>query len=831
MTRQALVAAITAVLAVGLVQARGTALVSDLSITMTDGAATYTAGGSVAYTIAVGNAGPAGVVGAKVNDPVTALTQIASASWTCVGSGGATCTAGRVTGDIVDTVDMPVGGTVTYTLVVELKCDASGDLINQATVTPPTGTEDVVPDSNTAADTDTAATIVFVATDVGRDTDTCGASATPCKTIRWAIGKATAGNAIVVNPGTYNECVVLVPGIVLCGIGSTATGTVGAPVLDGAGKCDGVIPSPAGPVVQVFDKSTLRGFAIKNGGDSGVWGFGAVAIKNNVISGNKTSSTGGGIRLATGLALSDPQGKAEIKSNAILNNTSGSHGAGIFVDASASGIPSLVTIDGNALTTNTAGGTTAAFGGGIAVFMDTMSAADSSSVVMTNNTLDGNVAKNATGDAALAYGGGIFVATGAVHGLGTETVMIGGAGQGNRLRNSVSEGLGGGMSVRVKPAPGAKHTVDVVANSVTANTGKRGGGGAHLFVSAFDCIADATPDVVLRAFGNNQFLGNHAQGALSDPNAAGGGGIYAELFSTRTVASAILFEISGNSIESNDATTHGGGASLLAWADDDPGDGGAAAQTDAVISFHNNLVAKNAARDTTAGVPSGGGLYGRAVALGAQAHARLSQSFLTVADNETELGTGGLEWDDRLPSGSARATGATTLFDLSNSIVTGNDGYGVGYLAPLDPSTTVAFSYNDAFGNISGNYEAQLGDPTDTNGNISKDPELDKLFLPRICGPTVDRGDPAIAATNEPLPNGGLVNLGHLGNTTSATRTFPDVNSDETVDGLDVMGIAVSFSSVNGGSRYFRAADRDLNGIVDGQDLAYVSARYAQSCP
>ena len=173
MTRQALVAAITAVLAVGLVQARGTALVSDLSITMTDGAATYTAGGSVAYTIAVGNAGPAGVVGAKVNDPVTALTQIASASWTCVGSGGATCTAGRVTGDIVDTVDMPVGGTVTYTLVVELKCDASGDLINQATVTPPTGTEDVVPDSNTATDTDTAATTPMASTAETTATSAC----------------------------------------------------------------------------------------------------------------------------------------------------------------------------------------------------------------------------------------------------------------------------------------------------------------------------------------------------------------------------------------------------------------------------------------------------------------------------------------------------------------------------------------------------------------------------------------------------------------------------------------------------------------------------------
>ena len=95
----------------------------------------------------------------------------------------------------------------------------------------------------------------------------------------------------------------------------------------------------------------------------------------------------------------------------------------------------------------------------------------------------------------------------------------------------------------------------------------------------------------------------------------------------------------------------------------------------------------------------------------------------------------------------------------------------------------------------------------------------------------IDAGDPAIDATIEPQPNGGRVNLGHLGHTASATRTFPDVNSDGTVDGLDIIGIALSFNSLGGSPRYFIAADRDLNGVVDGEDLAYVSAFYAQSCP
>ena len=59
---------------------------------------------------------PSDVTGASVNDPVTSLPQVVGASWTCVAAGSASCTAGPVAGDIGDTVNLPVGGTVTYTL-------------------------------------------------------------------------------------------------------------------------------------------------------------------------------------------------------------------------------------------------------------------------------------------------------------------------------------------------------------------------------------------------------------------------------------------------------------------------------------------------------------------------------------------------------------------------------------------------------------------------------------------------------------------------------------------------------------------------------------------
>jgi hypothetical protein len=371
--------------------------------------------------------------------------------------------------------------------------------------------------------------------------------------------------------------------------------------------------------------------------------------------------------------------------------------------------------------------------------------------------------------------------------------------------------------------------VDIEANSISANTGTRGGGGAHLDVHAVDRTAGASPGIVLRV-ANTTFNGNHSQGTLADPNAAGGGGIYAELHADRSSAAAVSFEITGNTIQHNDAAPFGGGISVLASADDDPVNDGAVAPADAVIALRNDLIAANAAHDTTAEGVSGGGVHALLVARGGLATARLTQDFLTIASNQTELGSGGLEWEDLRPTDTLGLAGTTT-FELSNSIVSHNDGYGVGGTILPGAGTTVAVSYTDAFGNGSADYEAQLGVAPGTNGNISVEPLLDALFLPRLCGPTIDVGDPLIPATIEPLPNGGRVNLGHLGNTASATRTFPDTNGDGTIDGLDVSAVAVSFAAMSPDPRYYSPADRDFNLIVDGDDLAFVTAFFAQSCP
>jgi uncharacterized repeat protein (TIGR01451 family) len=135
---------------------------ADLSIAKTDGSTTATPGQTIMYTIAVSNAGPDDAFGATVSDTVPAA--ITGASWTCAGAGGGACTASGP-GSISDTVDLPVGASVTYTLTGTISPSATGSLANTAAVAVPGGFVDPAPADNSATDTDTliscsAATVV-----------------------------------------------------------------------------------------------------------------------------------------------------------------------------------------------------------------------------------------------------------------------------------------------------------------------------------------------------------------------------------------------------------------------------------------------------------------------------------------------------------------------------------------------------------------------------------------------------------------------------------------------------------------------------------------------
>jgi uncharacterized repeat protein (TIGR01451 family) len=123
---------------------------ADLSISNTDGLTEALPGATVTYTITASNAGPANVTGAVVAD--TFPPEVTGVSWSCMPTGGASCAA-TGTGNILDTVNLPPGGSVTYTALAHFAFSAVGNVINTASVAPPSGNTDPSPGNNSAADT------------------------------------------------------------------------------------------------------------------------------------------------------------------------------------------------------------------------------------------------------------------------------------------------------------------------------------------------------------------------------------------------------------------------------------------------------------------------------------------------------------------------------------------------------------------------------------------------------------------------------------------------------------------------------------------------------
>src|SRR6185503_3831726 len=124
---------------------------ADLAITKTDDATTFTPGLIQSYTIVASNAGPSNASGATVSDAFPAALN--RCNWTCAGAGG-TCTASG-SGDISDTVSLPAGGSVTYSVSCFSDSSATGTLSNTATVAAPAGVTDPDSANNSATDTDT----------------------------------------------------------------------------------------------------------------------------------------------------------------------------------------------------------------------------------------------------------------------------------------------------------------------------------------------------------------------------------------------------------------------------------------------------------------------------------------------------------------------------------------------------------------------------------------------------------------------------------------------------------------------------------------------------
>jgi uncharacterized repeat protein (TIGR01451 family) len=117
--------------------------VVDIAIEKHVDTARYTAGQELTYTVAVSNAAsspdrPVSTAkGVVISDAVPA--RVTNPTWTCVGTGGATCGSASGTGDVADTATIPPGGVVTYTVTGQVATTdwALAEITNIARAVPP----------------------------------------------------------------------------------------------------------------------------------------------------------------------------------------------------------------------------------------------------------------------------------------------------------------------------------------------------------------------------------------------------------------------------------------------------------------------------------------------------------------------------------------------------------------------------------------------------------------------------------------------------------------------------------------------------------------------
>ena len=120
---------------------------ADIEVSKTDGIMNIIPGANLTYTIVVTNNGPS-------DDPSVGLTDNLPADlvgmFTSMASGGATGNTAAGGGDLAETLNMPVGSSVTYTIDATVDCDATGTLMNTATAVG--SVTDPVPGNESATD-------------------------------------------------------------------------------------------------------------------------------------------------------------------------------------------------------------------------------------------------------------------------------------------------------------------------------------------------------------------------------------------------------------------------------------------------------------------------------------------------------------------------------------------------------------------------------------------------------------------------------------------------------------------------------------------------------
>lgn len=171
----------------------------------------------------------------------------------------------------------------------------------------------------------------------GTNSTTCGTSASPCKTVGYAVTtRAGNGDTITVAAGLYPENITIAKSVTITGAAQETT------KLDG-GNANQVVHINSGVNV------TLRRVTVQNGSANpggGIYNAGTLTLTDAAVSTNVATTSGGGI-------FNDGSGTLNIK-NVTLSGNKAKSGAGLYNDGTA--MIDGGTIIGNAASTENGGG-------------------------------------------------------------------------------------------------------------------------------------------------------------------------------------------------------------------------------------------------------------------------------------------------------------------------------------------------------------------------------------------------------------------------------------------------------------------------------------------
>ncbi len=236
----------------GLVQTQVTATnVVGLQTVITDGKSSTIWGAADTYTLTVTNFGPAVANAVPITDtrPAQLAAPTVGSPWTCAtGGGGGVCGAASGSGNINTTANLPVGGSVVYTIPTAFTAGplAPATVTYRATALAPAGTQQSTLFNNLGVDVDTVSNALFVLT-ITKDPAGSGTGTVTSFPLGISCGGTCAASY------AQNTQVALTA---LPAAGSVFTGWTGGGCAQLANPCTVTVAAATG-VTARFDKPVL----------------------------------------------------------------------------------------------------------------------------------------------------------------------------------------------------------------------------------------------------------------------------------------------------------------------------------------------------------------------------------------------------------------------------------------------------------------------------------------------------------------------------------------------------------------------------------------------